>query len=91
MKRLEVKISDEEAQILEEYCKQSEKTRTDVIRSYIRQLKRKVKKRCAGMGGLQQTAINCGKQNIKPEKSPLSTPGEVSSPKERAPREVSKS
>ncbi len=26
------------------------------------------------MGGLQQTTINCGKQNIKPEKSPLSTP-----------------
>ncbi|VEP16018.1 hypothetical protein H1P_3980005 [Hyella patelloides LEGE 07179] len=39
------------------------------------------------MGGLQQTAINCGKQNIKPEKSPLSTPAEVSSAKERAPRE----
>ena len=44
MKRLEVKISDEEAQVLEQYCKQSEKTKTDVIRSYIRQLKRKVKK-----------------------------------------------
>nr|MDJ0573696.1 hypothetical protein [Xenococcaceae cyanobacterium MO_234.B1] len=28
-----------------------------------------LRKRCAGMGGLQQTAINCGKQNIKPEKS----------------------
>ncbi|VEP11707.1 hypothetical protein H1P_1150017 [Hyella patelloides LEGE 07179] len=39
------------------------------------------------MGGLQQTAINCGQQNIKPEKSPLSTPAEVSSAKERAPRE----
>ncbi len=46
MKRLEVKISDEEAQVLEQYCKQSEKTKTDVIRSYIRQLKRKAKKRC---------------------------------------------
>ncbi len=44
MKRLEVKISDEEAQILDTYCKQREKTKTDVIRSYIRQLKRKVKK-----------------------------------------------
>ena len=65
MKRLEVKISDEEAQILDTYCKQREKTKTDVIRSYIRQLKRKVKKRC--------------------------DPGEVSSPKERAPREVSDS
>ncbi|VEP15376.1 conserved hypothetical protein [Hyella patelloides LEGE 07179] len=42
--------------------------------------------RCAGMGGLQQTAINCEKPNIKPEKSPLSTPGEVASPKERPPR-----
>ncbi|MDJ0577621.1 MAG: hypothetical protein QNJ65_20985 [Xenococcaceae cyanobacterium MO_234.B1] len=65
MKRLEVRISDEEAQILEQYCLQSEKTKTDVIRSYIRQLKRKVRKRC--------------------------DPGEVSSPKERAPREVSNS
>ena len=44
MKRLEVKISDEEARVLEQYCKQSEKTKTDVLRSYIRQLKRKVKK-----------------------------------------------
>ncbi len=65
MKRLEVKISDEEAQVLEQYCKQSEKTKTDVIRSYIRQLKRKVKKRC--------------------------DPGEETSPKGRAPREVSNS
>lgn len=44
MKRLEVKISEEEALILKQYCKQSEKTKTDVIRSYIRQLKRKIKK-----------------------------------------------
>jgi hypothetical protein len=44
MKRLEIRISDEEAQILEQYCQQSEKTKTDVIRSYIRQLKRKVRK-----------------------------------------------
>ncbi len=44
MKRLEVRISDEEAQILEQYCLQAEKTKTDVIRSYIRQLKRKIRK-----------------------------------------------
>ena len=44
MKRLEVRISDEEALILEQYCKQTEKTKTDVIRSYIRQLKGKVRK-----------------------------------------------
>ena len=44
MKRLEVRISDEEASILEQYCKQSEKTKTDVIRGYIRQLKRKIGK-----------------------------------------------
>ncbi len=37
------------------------------------------------MGGLQQTTINCGKQNIKPEKSPLSTPAAVSAARERAP------
>ena len=30
--------------------------------------------RCAGMGGLQQITVNCGEQNIKTEKSPLSTP-----------------
>ncbi len=65
--------------------------------------KLKGKKRCAGMGGLQQTAINYGKQNIKPEKSrgcdsnrirvlespaPLSTPADVPSAKERAPRQL---
>ena len=44
MKRLEVRISDEEALILKQYCEQAEKTKTDVIRSYIRQLKRKLKK-----------------------------------------------
>ena len=43
MKRLEVKISDEKAQILDTYCKQREKTKTDVIRSYIRQPQRACK------------------------------------------------
>ena len=56
------------------------------IKNYIQNQKRS-EKRCAGMGGLQRTTINCGKQNIKQEKSPLSTPGDVPSPKERAPRE----
>ncbi|WP_144865218.1 hypothetical protein [Hyella patelloides] len=37
----------------------------------------------AGMGGLQQTTDKCWQQNIKPEKSPLSTPAEASSAKER--------
>ena len=36
------------------------------------------------MGGLQQTTVNCGEQNIKIEKSPLSTPARVSRAKERA-------
>ncbi|VEP15006.1 hypothetical protein H1P_300028 [Hyella patelloides LEGE 07179] len=35
------------------------------------------------MGGLQQTTDKCWQQNIKPEKSPLSTPAEASSAKER--------
>ncbi|WP_186375868.1 hypothetical protein [Hyella patelloides] len=35
------------------------------------------------MGGLQQTTVNCERQNRKPEKSPLSTPAEASSAKER--------
>ena len=43
--------------------------------------------RCAGMGGLQQTTINSGKQNIKPEKSPLSTHAAFQAAKERAPRQ----
>jgi hypothetical protein len=54
MKRLEVKISDEEALILKQYCEQSEKTKTDVIRSYIRQLKRKVRNVSNG-----EQNINC--------------------------------
>ena len=53
------------------------------------------KKRCAGMGGLQQSTVNCEKQDIKTEKSPLSTPSvlkdtashKVSSLWERAPRQ----
>ena len=44
MKRLEVRISDEEAQVLTNYCKQTKKTKNDVIKSYIGQLKRKLKK-----------------------------------------------
>ncbi len=44
MKRLEVRFSDEEALILKQYCLQTEKTKTDVTRSYIRQIKRKLKK-----------------------------------------------
>ncbi len=44
MKRLEVRIYDEEALVLKQYCLQTEKTKTDVIRSYIRQIKRKLKK-----------------------------------------------
>ena len=35
-----------------------------------------LKRSSAGMGGLQQTTVNCGEQNIKIEKSPLSTPRE---------------
>ncbi|MDJ0682373.1 MAG: IS200/IS605 family transposase [Xenococcaceae cyanobacterium MO_167.B52] len=64
-------------------------------KEYAEHLSKYFWKRCAGMGGLQQTTINCGKQNIKPEKSPLSTRGDFHlrsstrrvSPKERAPRQ----
>ena len=38
----------------------------------------------AGMGGLQQITVDTQEQNIKIEKSPLSTPAAVSAAKERA-------
>ena len=72
MKRLEVKISDEEAQVLEQYCKQSEKTKTDVIRSYIRQLKRKVKKRCDPAVGPR-----VGERRKRPVSTPGVSPGDT--------------
>ena len=34
------------------------------------------------MGGLQQITVNCEEQNVKIEKSPLSTPADVPSAKE---------
>ncbi len=37
------------------------------------------------MGGLQQNTVKGVNQKVNLEKSPLSTPGEVASPKERAP------
>ena len=37
-KHLTIEISDKEAEILRRYCKQEQRTQTDVIRSYIRSL-----------------------------------------------------
>jgi predicted DNA-binding protein len=42
MKQLLVKLSDEEYQTLEEYCKKSGRTKSAVIRYYISKLKRGV-------------------------------------------------
>ena len=47
------------------------------------------RKRCAGMGRLQPITDKCCQQKVKLDKSPLSTPGDVPSPKERAMRSES--
>lgn len=41
---LNVRISEEERQILDEYCLAVERTQSDVIREFIRTLERKAKK-----------------------------------------------
>ncbi len=50
-------------------------------------LHHKDKPRCAGMGRLQPTTDNYWQHQVKPEKSPLSTPADSKSAKERAPRQ----
>ncbi len=37
-KHLTIEISDKEAELLRKYCKQEQRTQTDVVRSYIRSL-----------------------------------------------------
>ena len=44
MKRLDIRLSDEEKTILDKYCKQKEMTQSDAVRTWIRRLKRKLKK-----------------------------------------------
>lgn len=41
---LNVRISDQEKQILDEYCAALERTQSDVVREFIRSLGKKVKK-----------------------------------------------
>ena len=41
---LNVRISEEERQMLDEYCLVVERTQSDVIREFIRSLRRKAKK-----------------------------------------------
>lgn len=41
---LNVRISEEERQILDDYCEVVERTQSDVIREFIRSLKRKTKR-----------------------------------------------
>jgi hypothetical protein len=41
-KPLTVRVSSEEMAILEAYCEQSKRTKTDVIRTYLRSLKKKL-------------------------------------------------
>ncbi len=41
---LNVRINDEERQILNDYCNVAERTQSDVIRELIRSLKKKIKK-----------------------------------------------
>ena len=44
-KRLNVNLPASEMEILEAYCKQVKRNKTDLIREYIRSLEKKVKKR----------------------------------------------
>lgn len=43
--RIDIRLPKEEKQILDDYCKAVGRTRTDVIREFIRLLKRKTPKR----------------------------------------------
>ena len=43
MKRITIRISDEDKAVLDTYCKQKEMTQSDAVRTWIRGLKRKVK------------------------------------------------
>lgn len=43
MKKLTIRISDEDKSVLDAYCKQKEMTQTDAVRTWIRGLKRKLK------------------------------------------------
>ncbi|PSF36223.1 CopG family transcriptional regulator [Aphanothece hegewaldii CCALA 016] len=44
MERLEIQLPKQEKEILEKYCQQTNRTMTDVLRSYIRGLKQRLKK-----------------------------------------------
>jgi len=41
---LNVRITEEEREIINEYCEQEERSQSDVVREFIRSLKRKLKK-----------------------------------------------
>jgi Ribbon-helix-helix protein, copG family len=42
--RLDVRLPDSELKILKAYCEQENRTQTDVVREFIRSLKRKTKR-----------------------------------------------
>ncbi len=44
-KRLNVNLPASEMEILETYCKQTKRNKTDIIREHIRSLEKKIKKR----------------------------------------------
>lgn len=41
-KQISLRLPEEEVQILEKYCDKTKRTKTDVIRSFIRRLKNKL-------------------------------------------------
>lgn len=43
IKALTIRIPDEELEILKQYCEQTDRTQTEIIRSYIRSLKSRIK------------------------------------------------
>jgi predicted DNA-binding protein len=43
IKALTIRIPDEELEILKQYCEQTDRTQTEILRSYIRSLKSRIK------------------------------------------------
>ncbi|MGL5804904.1 MAG: ribbon-helix-helix protein, CopG family [Xenococcaceae cyanobacterium] len=43
--RIDIRLPEQELEILKAYCEQEDRTQTEVIREFIRSLKKKIKKK----------------------------------------------
>ncbi|NWF58221.1 MAG: ribbon-helix-helix protein, CopG family [Fischerella sp.] len=43
--RIDIRLPEQELEILKAYCEQEDRTQTEVIREFIRNLKKKIKKK----------------------------------------------